>query len=185
MLHHNRNSAFPQSQFSAVRNFKSATWELQFCNFQHIFGREIQSIHEKKFWGQKSRATVPLRQVFDIQRNRQFKEYFWLIFKTILIWRKGTRMAGDCGEMRKCGSQILKVRNRRSAIAVPQLFKVCNFAIDLVVRNIAVLRSCGLYCGCPPLQISWKYMQCLRLPFSPNCAKHYKRISMFCSANIL
>jgi hypothetical protein len=34
--------------FSAVRNFKSSTWELHFRNFQHIFGRVIRSIHEKK-----------------------------------------------------------------------------------------------------------------------------------------
>jgi hypothetical protein len=34
--------------FSTVRNFKSATWELHFRNFQHIFGRGIRSIHEKK-----------------------------------------------------------------------------------------------------------------------------------------
>jgi hypothetical protein len=32
----------------------------------------------------KSCATVPLRQVFGFQRKRQFKKYFWLIFKTIL-----------------------------------------------------------------------------------------------------
>ncbi len=41
-----RNSAI--SVFSAVRNFKSATWKLHFRNFRHIFGRGIRSIHEKK-----------------------------------------------------------------------------------------------------------------------------------------
>jgi hypothetical protein len=34
--------------FSEVCNFKSATWELHFRNFWHIFGREIRSIHDKK-----------------------------------------------------------------------------------------------------------------------------------------
>jgi hypothetical protein len=29
----------------------------------------------------KSHATVPLRQVFVFERNRQFQKYFWLIFK--------------------------------------------------------------------------------------------------------
>jgi hypothetical protein len=38
-------------------------------------------------------------------------------------------LAGDCRELRNCGSQILKVRNS---------------AIDLVVRKIAELQRCGL-----------------------------------------
>jgi hypothetical protein len=57
---------------SEVRNFKSATWELQFSNFQHIFGHGIRSIHGEKIVGKKSLATVPLRQVFGFQRNRGF-----------------------------------------------------------------------------------------------------------------
>jgi hypothetical protein len=36
MLLRNRNSAI--ATFSEVRNFKSATWELHFRNFRHIFG---------------------------------------------------------------------------------------------------------------------------------------------------
>jgi hypothetical protein len=48
-------------------------------------------------------------------------------------------LAGDCRELRNCGSQILKVRNGSS-----ELFLVCNSAIDLPVRNIAELRRCGL-----------------------------------------
>jgi hypothetical protein len=49
------------------------------------------------------------------------------------------KLAGDGRELRNCGSQILKVRNRSSAT-----FLVRNSEIDLVVRNIAELRRCGL-----------------------------------------
>jgi hypothetical protein len=45
-------------------------------------------------------------------------------------------VAGDCGELRNCGSQILKVRNRSSAI-----FLVRNPAIDLVVYNIVEVQT--------------------------------------------
>jgi hypothetical protein len=62
---HNRN-------FFWSPQFKSATWELQFCNFWYIFGRGIRSIDGEKIGGKKSRATVPLRQVFGFQRNRGF-----------------------------------------------------------------------------------------------------------------
>ncbi len=58
--------------FSEVHNFKSATWKLQFCNFWHIFGRGIRSVHGEKIGGKKSCATVPLRQVLGFQRNRGF-----------------------------------------------------------------------------------------------------------------
>jgi hypothetical protein len=55
--------------FPEVRNFKSApweltvnsaTWELKFCNFWHIFGRGIRSFHGKKIGGKKSRTTFSL-----------------------------------------------------------------------------------------------------------------------------
>jgi hypothetical protein len=45
-------------------------------------------------------------------------------------------LAEDCRELRNCGSQILKVRNRSSTT-----FLVRNSAIDLVVRNIAEVRT--------------------------------------------
>jgi hypothetical protein len=47
-------------------------------------------------------------------------------------------LAGDCRELRNCGSQILKVRNS---------------AIDLAVRNIAELRRCGLKLRMPTFDI--------------------------------
>jgi hypothetical protein len=67
-----RNSA--SATISEVRNFKFATWELQFRNFRHIFGRGLESgrFMVKKIGGQKSGATVPLGQVFGFQRNRGF-----------------------------------------------------------------------------------------------------------------
>jgi hypothetical protein len=52
MLLRKCNSAVPQSQFflkSATS--KSATCELHFRNFWHIFGRGIWSIHEQKIGG--------------------------------------------------------------------------------------------------------------------------------------
>ncbi len=51
---------------------------------------------------------------------------------------KVAELAGDCGELWNCGIKK-KVRNRNSAT-----FLVCNSAIDLVDRNIAELRMCGL-----------------------------------------
>jgi hypothetical protein len=53
---------------------------------------------------------------------------------------KVAELAGDCGKLWNCVSQILKVRNRSYAT----FFSVRNSAIDLVVRNIAELRRCGL-----------------------------------------
>ncbi len=59
-----RNCNFEIAIFSDVCNFKSATWELHFCNLRHIFGRGIRSgFMKKKSRGKKTRATVPFRQV--------------------------------------------------------------------------------------------------------------------------
>jgi hypothetical protein len=73
MLLRNRKSATPQSQFFLMYATSSPQLyvELHFRNFRHIFSRGIRSIHERKIRGKKSRATVPLRQVFGFQRNRQ------------------------------------------------------------------------------------------------------------------
>jgi hypothetical protein len=49
------------------------------------------------------------------------------------------KLGRDGTELRNCGSQILKVRNRSSAT-----FLVRNSATELLVRNIAELRRCGL-----------------------------------------
>ncbi len=49
------------------------------------------------------------------------------------------KLGGDGTELWNCGSQILKVRNCSSAT-----FLVCNSATELLVRNIAELRRCGL-----------------------------------------
>ncbi len=59
-----RNRNFILSPHLQVRDSAAIFW--------HIFGRGIWYIHERKIGGQKSRATVPLRQVFGFQRNRQF-----------------------------------------------------------------------------------------------------------------
>jgi hypothetical protein len=50
--------------------------------------------------------------------------------------KKVAELAGDCRELRNCGSHILKVRSRNSAT-----FLVRNSAIVLVVCNIAELRT--------------------------------------------
>jgi hypothetical protein len=73
MLLRNRNSAIPQSQFF----LKSAISSPQLESFNSaIFGIflavESGEIHGEKIGGQKSHATVPLRQVFAFWRNRGF-----------------------------------------------------------------------------------------------------------------
>jgi hypothetical protein len=72
MLLRNRNSAIPQSQFSLL----SATSNPQLESFTSaIFGIFLaveSGRFMKKIRGKKSRATVPLMQVFVFQRNRKF-----------------------------------------------------------------------------------------------------------------
>jgi hypothetical protein len=65
MLLRNRNSAIPQSQF-----FLMSVTCPQFSAYFWLWN--AVGVHEKKIGGKKSRATVPLRQVFGFQRNRQF-----------------------------------------------------------------------------------------------------------------
>ncbi len=117
----NRNSATlrnvaPQPRNSAVCNFKSATWELQFRNFQHIFGHGILSIHIKKLEGSKISCYFPLRQVFFISRGTDsFENIFGWFLKPSWAEEKGLELAGDWGELRNCGSQKSKVCNCSSA----------------------------------------------------------------------
>jgi hypothetical protein len=72
--------------------------------------------------------------------------------------KKVAELGGDCRELRNCGSQILKFRNRGSAT-----FLVRNSAIVLVVRNIAELRKCGLKLRMP----TFDYMYCSFIFYSP------------------
>ncbi len=145
MLLRNRNSAI--TIISEVCNFKSATWELQFRNFRHIFGCGIRSIHGEKIRAKKYRATVPLRQVFGFQRNRGFYKYFFLLLKSAWAEEKGQEssgLAGDCGKLRNCGSQIFKVRNPNSA----------TFFSPQLRNRFGCPQYCGvadLNCGCPAL----------------------------------
>jgi hypothetical protein len=108
-------------------------------NLGYESGIHMGSIHEKKIGGQKSHATVSLMQFSGSLRNGRFKK-FWLIFKNILNWGKGTRQWRNrqetCRELR-----IAEVKFWRSATAVQKLFSVRNSAIDLVVRNIAEVRT--------------------------------------------
>jgi hypothetical protein len=60
---------------------------------------------------------------------------------------KVAEMAGDCGELRNCGSQILKVRNRSAATMFSPQFH----------NRFFYPQYCGgadLNCGCPPLPTS-------------------------------
>ncbi len=116
MLLRNRNSAI--AIFSDVRNFKSATWELNCRNFWPIFGRGIRSGSRKKLDVKKlvqlslygkflvSRETDSSKNIF-----RWFLNSSWAEKKV----PESSGMAGDCIELRNCGSQILKLRNRSSA----------------------------------------------------------------------
>jgi hypothetical protein len=76
MLLRNRNSAI--AIFLKSTTHKSATWELHFRNFRHIFGHGIGFIHKQKIGGKISRATVPLRQVLFPEKQT--------ILKIILVY---------------------------------------------------------------------------------------------------
>jgi hypothetical protein len=112
-----RNSAI--AIFSEVRNFKSATWELQFRNFRHIFGRGNWSIHGEKNQRSKLLCYCPFKASFRFpEKQRILKIFFFLLLKPSWAEEKGQErsgLAGDCGKLRNCGSQILKVRNHSSA----------------------------------------------------------------------
>ncbi len=73
MLLRNRNSAIPQSQFffesaTSIRNLRAS---LPQCS-AHFWPWNPVDSWRKKIGDKKSRATVPLRQVFCFQRNREF-----------------------------------------------------------------------------------------------------------------
>jgi hypothetical protein len=137
----------------------SATCELHFCNFWHIFGRGTRSGFIKKIGGKKSRATVPLGKFSVSRETDSSKNIFgWFLKPSWAEERvpKVAILAGDCRELRNCGSQILKVRNRSSAT-----FLVRNSAIDLVVRNIAELWRCGLKLRMPSFGYCPRSLKCL------------------------
>ncbi len=74
MLLRNRNSAIPQSQFFLISTTSSPQLESFISTIFGIF-LAVESdwgSWKKKIGVTKSRATVPLRQVFGFQRNRQF-----------------------------------------------------------------------------------------------------------------
>jgi hypothetical protein len=58
---------------------------------------------------------------------------------------KVAELAGDCGELRNCVSQILKVHNRNTA----------TFFSPQLRNRFGCPQYCGgadLNCGCPPLE---------------------------------
>jgi hypothetical protein len=77
MLLRNRNSAIPQLQYFLMSATSSP--QLQVRNLRASFPQFLAyfwswnpvGVLEKKIGGNKSCATVPLRQVFGFQRNRQ------------------------------------------------------------------------------------------------------------------
>jgi hypothetical protein len=89
MLLRNRTSAIPQSQFFLCPQLQVRNLRASFPQFLAYFWPwNLVGVHENKSEVKKSRATVPLRQVFVF---RETEKYFWLIFKTIPGLRKGTR----------------------------------------------------------------------------------------------
>jgi hypothetical protein len=73
MLVRNRNSAIPQSQFFLISATSSPLFRASFPQFSaHFWPWNPVDFGEKKIGGKKSSATVPLRQDFGFQRNRQF-----------------------------------------------------------------------------------------------------------------
>ncbi len=120
MLLRNRNSAIPQSQFF----MKSATSSPQLESFNSAIFGTFSAVEFGRFMRKKSEVknlvllSVLLRQVFGFQRNRGFYKYFFLLLKPAWAEEKGqvsSGLAGDCGKLRNCGSQIFKVRNHSSA----------------------------------------------------------------------
>jgi hypothetical protein len=73
-----------------------------------------------------------------------------MIFKNILRVKKEAELAGDCRELRNCGSQILKVRNRSSATFFSPQF-----------RNRF---GCPQYCGIAEVRtkIADAYLWCIQ-----------------------
>jgi hypothetical protein len=66
---------------SAIAMFlKSATWELYFRNFRRIFGREIRSIHDKKFGGQKISCYCPFKASFWFPKKQTVLKIVFLDF---------------------------------------------------------------------------------------------------------
>jgi hypothetical protein len=70
----------------------------------------------KKIGGRKSHVIVLLRQVFGFHRNTPFLVDLEKNPELRKKDKKVAELAEDWRELRNCGSQILKVHNRRSAI---------------------------------------------------------------------
>jgi hypothetical protein len=136
-----RNSAI--AIFSDVRNFKSTTWELHFRNFRHIFGHKIRPEFVKKKSEVKNLVQLSLSGKFFISRETDSS-------KNIFNWFLKPSWAEEkVPESCRIGRRLRIVAElRKSKFEGPQSqfrnFLVRNSAIDLVVRNIAELRRCGL-----------------------------------------
>ncbi len=73
---------FCYRNFSEVRNFKSATWELHFRNFRHIFGCGVAWIcHLEDFKGTVARDFQPL--FFFVNQPHSNP---WVILKKIFVF---------------------------------------------------------------------------------------------------
>jgi hypothetical protein len=119
MLLHNCNFAIPQSQFFLMSATSSPQLESFISAIFDIFlAVESSRIIEKKIGDNKFRATVPLRQVWVPEKQTVLK-IFLVDFKNHPELRKRyqkvAELAGDCGELRNCGSLILKVSSRNCA----------------------------------------------------------------------
>ncbi len=98
---------------SVARDFRPLFFREKFPYENLVYESGIRCIHEKKS-GQKSRATVPLRQVFGFQRNRKFYKYFWYFLKPAWAEEKVLESSGT-------GRKLLKVAElRKSNFEGPQ-----------------------------------------------------------------
>ncbi len=132
----------------------SATSEFHFCNFRHIFDRGVAWNY--KFFTPRCFCSS---ENFKGTAARDFWPLFFcepFPYDNNLGYESGIRSIQKKSEVKNlvqfycCEScRIAEVTFWRSAIAVPQLFLVHNSTINLVVRNIAEVRT--LNCRCPPL----------------------------------
>ncbi len=158
----NLKKALPKPQFRNFWRNVTPQPQLRNCNFfwspqlerfnSAIFGT-FSAVESGRFMGAKNQRSkiscyCPFQESFRFPEKQRILKIFFVDFWNHLEMRKRDKKVadwqGDCGKLRNCGSQILKVCNHRSATFFsPQL---CN--------RSGCPQYCGvadLNCGCPPL----------------------------------
>jgi hypothetical protein len=106
----------------------------------------------KKIGGKKYRVTVPS---FWFPEKQTVLKIFLVDFLNHPELRKRYQKVVGIGRRLQRVAELRKSNFLRSAITVLQLFLIRNSAIDLVVRNIAELRRCGLKLRMPSFDCTY------------------------------